>query len=177
MSRVPRYEWYRRVNAAWPKEIPALTGQEAVRAFRRLYRFVHRRTFSGKIELTSGNRLTWTRHGVWYLNPKQGWPQFVHFLSHRFDHSLRPDSGHDADHARLELRMIKQVIRRGWLAGRLNQNTAPREPRDLKSLRRDRVLAGIKRWETKLKRAQTALRTLRRRARYYERQTAKEEVA
>lgn len=45
----------------------------------------------------------------------------------------------------------------------------PRAPRDLQAERHARVLVSIKRWEGKLKRAGTALKKLRRQARYYER--------
>ena len=43
MSRITRREWYARVNAAWPTPLPPLTGPEALRAFRRLYRYAFHR--------------------------------------------------------------------------------------------------------------------------------------
>jgi hypothetical protein len=173
MSKVTRREWYERVNAAWPATLPALTADEAIRAARRLYRFVRRRTFDGQVKTTSGNRYSYIRNGVLYVNPDRGWHDLVHDLSHYFHARLSDAKPHASDHARLELRMAKEVVRRGWLDGTLK--TPARAPRakpsadDVRRQKYARILARAKAWESKRKRAETALKKLRRQAAYYER--------
>lgn len=165
MSRVTWKEWYRRVNAAWPQgDLPALTPEEATRAVRKLYRFGTRRTWRGPVKLTSGIRHTWCRRGVWYVNPADGWRTIVHALSHWCG------GGHGAAHARLELRMIKEVQRRGWLDGALQDPERPPIPaRDRRAERHAQAAAAVIRWERRVSRATRALAKARRRLRYYAR--------
>lgn len=181
MARVTRREWYRRVNDAWPDKVPALTADEAVRAARKLYRFAMRRTWTGDVRVTSGRRYTWIRHGVLVVNPDQGWHQLVHMISHYCHDRLHPDvHGHNAAHARAELRMIKAVVRRGWLDGRLRSEpkpeTQPPTVADVRAEKRARIEQRIKRWTTKRKRAETALRKLARQLRALDRAGAKAAV-
>lgn len=168
-------DWYDRTNALWPAQVPKLSGPEAVRALRRLYRFGTGRTLVAAVEVTSGNRETW-RRGVWKVNPEKGWLDLVHSVSHwcwRLQQGgERP---HSKAHARFEARMVREVLRRGWLEGKLRDPVRPpAPPPDLQALRQARTLAAIARWETKAKRAATALRKLRRRAAYYARATTRE---
>lgn len=171
MSRVTRREWYHRVNSAWPATMPPLTADEAIRAGRKLYRFGKGYTFRGDVRVTSGNRYTWIRGGVMSVNPEQGWHTLVHFLSH-----YCAPGRHGADHARMELRMIKQVIRRGWLDGKLKSEPKPEIPPPtldaVRAERKQRIEQRIARWESKKKRAETALKKLRKSLRYYERVAA-----
>jgi hypothetical protein len=167
---VSRKEWYARVNDAWPKPLPELTEYEAIRAARRLWRWALG-SEPPEIQITSGNRYTWTRRGVLMVNPSAGWDRFVHDLSHLFwrranrvEHDLKP---HEKGHARFELRMRKEVLRRGWLDGKLKP--APKPPKDPKLVRYEAVIASIERWRAKLRRAQNALRKLQTRERYYQR--------
>lgn len=161
-------DWYARVNAAWPAELPELTDWEAVRAASRLYRWARGRACPLEIRATSGNRYTYARGGVLWVNPDKGWRGFIHELSHYVD--LEPE-GHSAHHARLELRMIREVLRRGWLDGRLRKEPAvkAKPERDPREVKRERIAAAMARWESKAKRAETALAKLRRRAKYYDR--------
>lgn len=177
MAKVTRREWYRRVNAAWPANVPALTADEAIRAARKLYRFGMRRTWTGDVVVTSGNRYTWIRGGVLYVNPERGWHGLVHLMSHYCHDRTHPEThGHNAAHARAELRMIKEVVRRGWLDGKLRtpekQEPTAVTPLDSRIMRRQRIEQRIKRWTTKAKRADTALRKLRRQLRAIERAIA-----
>lgn len=165
MSRVSRKEWYRRVNSTWPAgPLPELTAPEAVSAARRLYRFVRRRKCPWPVKVTSGWRYTQIFGGVVYVNPGDGWKVFIHLLSHSLYRG--PHSG---EHARGEMRLIKQVIRRGWLAGKLKRTPKPQPVVDWKAQRYERALAARKRWTAKLKLAQTKLRKLNRTIAYYER--------
>lgn len=164
--------WYERVNAAWPAEVPGLTDWEAVRAASRLYRWARGHTCRLEIRATSGNRRTWAgfdraRNRVLWVNPDQGWKRFIHDLSHYVD--MEPEN-HSKHHARLELRMINEVVKRGWLDGRLKQDEADKlepNPIDVKAIKLQRTEAAIARWEAKLKRAQNALKKLGHRQRYY----------
>lgn len=179
MARVTRKEWYRRVNGAWPEIVPRLTGEEAVRAGKKLYRFVTGRTWRNPVVVTSGNRYTWIRGGVMYVNPEKGWCDLVHLLSHYLaERHLGVDRPHGGDHARVELRMIKEVVRRGWLQGSLKSKPKPAVVRDVRADRKASIEARIARWESKRKRAERALQKLRRSLRYYERQlTQPQQVA
>jgi len=176
---VTRREWYQRVNQSWPADVPTLTADEAVRAARRLYRYGWGIRFAGKVVLTSGRRRNRMSYGQIVINPAQGWKELVHLLSH-YAHRYRVRTGHfaykapdhSADHAMMERRMIKEVLRRGWLQGKLRTPekpaSAPVDQRaEAKVLRYKRTLAAIDRWERKLRRAESALKKLRRRARYY----------
>lgn len=167
MSKVTRREWYRRVNATWPEKVPKLTVEEAVRAAKRLYRFERGRTWTGEVRVTSGRRASAIRGGVIIVNPLGGWHELVHLLSHY----LSPGK-HGADHARCEIRMIKEVVRRGWLEGKLK---SPEKPLvtvtvdEVRAKRKGRLLERLRKWESRKKRAETAIRKLRRSIRYYER--------
>lgn len=156
---------YERVNGSWPTQLPELTPQEAVSAARRLYRFGVGRRFEGSVRVTSGNRYTWTRRGVLYVNPEKGWTHLVHDLSHyahrRKNPHLKPHEGH----AWLEREMIEHVISRGWLDGKLKREQKPSVNPTVG--RYTRLCERIERWERKLQRAQTALKKLRKsKARY-----------
>lgn len=179
MARVTRKEWYRRVNASWPDKVPPLTAIEAERAARRLYRFVTGSTFRGRVVITSGNRHTSVRLGVITVNPSRGWHDLVHSMSHWLER-YAGTHGHNAAHARLEMRMIKQVVWRGWLDGKLKDTpravvaiVEPSNPVDKRAAERAvkiaRTVAAIARWEAKQRRAENALKKLHRRRRALER--------
>jgi hypothetical protein len=168
MAKVTIREWYERVEALWVPHmpLPALTAEEAIRAARKLYRFIYGHKFPYSIRVTSGNRYTRMRA----VNPDRGWHGLVHSLSHNFDPNRKPHSG---GHARLEIRMIKEVIKRGWLSGSLKQPEKPKpEKRDERAAKFLRVEAAIERWEAKLRRAQNALKKLERQRKYYARTQA-----
>lgn len=175
MSKITRREWYRRVNAAWPTEVPALTGEEAIKAARKLYRFGTGRTFKGSMRLTSGRRYTWIRRNVFSVNPERGWKDLVHLISHLPAVGV---NSHNKDHALVELRMIKEVVKRGWLDGRLKGVPKP-EPaapskQDVRSLKIAHARAALARWESKRKRADTAIKKYRRSIAALERAQRKE---
>ncbi len=181
---VTRAEWYERVNAAWPEHVPVLTADEAVKAARKLYRFVTRRTWTGEVKLTSGARYSDIRHGVMYVNPTghtgsdarhHGWKALVHDLSHDLFHRIYEYDvkGHGGEHARLELRMIKEVVKRGWLDGALSKETPkPEAPVDARVIKLRRIEERIARWRAKQRRAENALKKLHRQERYYSNQLA-----
>lgn len=168
-------EWYRRVNEAWPEPVPAMTFAQGSNAARRLFRWALGETFTGTITETSGARHNKCSYRRIIINPRRGWKSLLHTMSHRcwrmanVGEPIRP---HERGHAKLELRMIKEVIKRGWLQTEATQSkpVTPSEPKhDLRVEKLIRTEALIAKWETKLKRAQTALKKLSRRKRYYER--------
>ena len=181
VSRVTRAEWYRRVNASWPEAVPALSEDEAVRAARKLYRFVTKKTWSGEVVVRphggpwgrQWRAFSYTRDAkgrrAIAVYPEAGWKDLVHLMSHYLE-SYAGTHGHNATHARLEMRMIREVVRRGWLDGKLR---GPEKPAvaapDKLSVRRQRTAAAIARWEAKERRAANALKKLRRRLAYYDR--------
>lgn len=174
---------YRQVNAVWPTPYPVPTPKEAITGAKRLIRFAHRlaiqdgavpkfatlrrRTF----KITSGNRYTEIRSGVWYVNPNQsnhwGWHQIVHGVSHWAQRHYWPQAdGHGALHAWLENELADYAVK-NFLNGKLVRPAAVKSPVDVKSVRAARVVTRIKQWEAKKRRAETALRKLRKQERYY----------
>jgi hypothetical protein len=170
---------YESVNGAWPEGtndgrdiVP--TPQEALAGARRLYRKAFGRPFKGKMKLTSGRRYTYIRCGIFYVNPNQngdgGWHEIVHGISHYATARLHPRApGHGAQHAWIERELISYVVQSGWLDGKLRRPEKAKP--DPISQRHERVLAGIRRWEQKKRRAENALKKLARQRRYYERPT------
>lgn len=184
MSRVTRAEWYRRVNAAWPENVPgrfepgrAIDADEAVSAARRLYRFATGQTWKGPVHVASGNRAAfWFRRVAidgspsfivqttdeMTVNPEQGWRNLVHYLSH-----WAVPGRHGADHARMELRLVKEVVRRGWLDGRLRKAPPEAAPTadEARGARLARLEARRAAWDAKARRAARAIAKLDRQIR------------
>ena len=158
-----------KVNPLWPASVPAMTDEEAVRAAKRLYRFAFKRACKLPVKIVGGRNYSYIRNGVLRVNPSHGWKEVVHVLSHSFFRRLRPnDKPHSVAHARLERDMAALVINGGWLDGKLRPAAKPKA--DPKQLRYKRTLEGIARWESKAKRAKTALVKLNARRKYYEKQ-------
>jgi hypothetical protein len=162
---------YDHVNGKWPETIPALTGDEAVAAAKRLYRFAMKKSWKGKWKLTSGRRYTWPRGGTFYVNPnrdnwseaKAGWQDLVHMMSHYCFRQLMPHrKPHDTRHLYLERDMVEYVIKSGWLDGKLKAPVKPKaDPVATKAVG---LAARAVRWEAKRRRAETALRKIARQA-------------
>lgn len=159
---------YTSVNNAWDGvTVTTPTPTEAIRAARRLYRKWMGRAYTGKWKTTSGNRHTWERYGVFSVNT-DSWDRVVHGLSHWVHRRLHPgEEPHHHTHAVIESEMREYMAAEGWLEGRLRPAEKP--PVDPAAVRYARACAAIERWERKRKRAETALRKLRRRKAYYER--------
>lgn len=168
---------YELVNKAWPDVVPTLTDQEAISAARRLYRWGLKKKWPGKIEiakLRSGS-IDFIAN-VMVVDPRAGWHGLVHSMSHRIHfrkNRLRPGfAHHDWRHEALELALIRYVVAQRWLEGRLRREPKLKPEVNPTQVARERTLASISRWTTKAKRADTALKKLRRRLRYYERKLA-----
>src|SRR5262245_26109782 len=159
---------YTNVNAEWPDALPKLSGIEAMRAAKRLYRMTMGKAWPGTWKPGRGNHRTYPRGSVFLVNPGQGWHDMVHDLSHYCHRRLYPGHRpHAPSHAEVERDMIRRVVGAGWLTGSLRPPVKPKAPAP--DLRYARVLARITAWESKAKRAETALKKLRRQRAYYER--------
>jgi hypothetical protein len=173
---------YQSVNGAWPDQVPHPTGPELVTAAKRLWRMATGAPCPYRVVIATGERAgRWTcrrrvgtrlvrddkaRALVLIVNPKTGWHEFVHSLSHKAHRKLHPGAPDHDDlgrHAFVERGMIDHVVGSGWLDGRLKRPEKPSAPPcDKRVLRGQRVDAAIVRWERKAKRAERALRKLRR---------------
>lgn len=161
---------YENVNGKWPVGtnegrdlIP--TNQEAITGAKRLWRKAFGKAFKGKVQITSGRRYTWVRNHVLYVNPNQktwkgngGWHEIVHGISHIASQRLWKEN-HGPRHAFIERELIEYVVNNGFLDGKLKREIKAKP--DKREIRYSNVVTRIARWETKLKRAQTALRKLR----------------
>lgn len=179
---------YEHVNSAWPEQVPIPSDQEALAGARRLVRLaltlgppgVPVRKFSGGFKITSGNRRTWTKSGVFQVNPNWyhgkvasfvGWQAIVHDVSHwAFNrmYNSRKLGHHPAQHAFIERTLAEHVVQSGWLDGKLKRPGSPKPLRNLRAERAARVAARLVKWEAKRKRAENEVRKLRRKVRYYE---------
>jgi hypothetical protein len=159
---------YESVNGQWPagtndgRDLKP-TPQEAISAARRLYRFGMKKPWRGEIKLTSGRRVTWVRRGVLYVNPDErgcgGWHEIVHSMSHLVARRLHGEA-HGHRHAWIEKEMIAHVVASGWLDGKLRRAEKP--PVDRAAMKRERLAARLKAWESKARRADRAVAKLRR---------------
>lgn len=155
MSDLPTYN---DVNNAWARALPLppITAKEAAKFYLKL-----RRRFGAPYN----GRRSITLRRVWAA-PKgtkdalgSGWPRMVHDASHRVFGVLHPTfKTHSSAHAELELQMIGHVLAEGW---HVPAAKAAPAPDDLRAAALANVEARIKRWETKARRAATALRKLR----------------
>ena len=181
-----RYDKY--VNSEWEKVyleigqkgLPIPSDQEAITGCKRLYRKFMGRSWKGKIKIVSGNKYTKVRRreGVMYINPNRidrygwhlgfsgGWEQIVHTLSHHIGY-WKFDEGHGTKQLWLEAKMTKYVLKNKFHLGALKSKKKI-VVKDPVVERAKSVERRIAKWETKLKRTQTALKKLRKQQRYYE---------
>lgn len=161
---------YAEVNAAWPSPLPTLRREEAVKAAKRLIKFATGRRAPREVKVTSGRRYTWVIRGVLVVNPSRGWKDLVHDLSHACHNMISTERPHSEEHAQLELKMVRWVIASGWLDGRLQPSEKPKPTAfDRLVAKHAKIEARIARWETKAKRAATALKKLKKQHRAIER--------
>ena len=163
---------YDAVNALWPETLPPITRDEARRAAAKLMRHFDNNT-SGRWVRRCWIATKPTNPSL-YRGRLRGWHRLVHDVSHRVWQRESPASRrHHRFHAELEQEMVQYVLTSGWLAGTLKTQSraAPSSP----DQKRARLLTAVKRWESKRKRAETALKKLRRRVRYYDARSATQE--
>jgi hypothetical protein len=163
-------EHYELVNGLWPAgPLPKMSRPEAIAAASKLWRKVAGEDWPGTWAAGRGNHRTYPRGRRFLVNPGQGWKLMVHDLSHAAHRRLNPGkTPHAGGHARIESEMIRHVVAMGWLDGRLKPQpkVTVKKPKPTKSelaaARLVRVRQLRKAWETKAKRAATALKKLAR---------------
>ena len=174
------------VNDQWrahPNWQTPPTPEEAIKGFKILYRAATGRSFKGVIKITSGNRNTWCRRGIWYVNPNErspfgGWREIVHSMSHYFHARNNPHlAPHHAKQSYLERKLTEVALRRGFLDGKLKPKPkTPKPPVDKLAVAMERLEAREKAWATKLKRANTAIAKMKKERRSLERKIAKRDA-
>lgn len=164
---------YREVNALWPETIPKLTGDEAIRAAKLLMKeglrfHKKKRKVDWKWKLTSGNRRNHLYQIPRIINPDAGWHSLVHSCSHWVHSKVHPTWEQHQLHAITEKHLIEYVLKNGWLDGKLKRPEKPKPVIDHRALRKQRAEQALERWQRKAKRAETAIRKLRKTLRYYQ---------
>jgi hypothetical protein len=175
---------YQAINDSWPDPCPVPSGPEAIRGTRRLIRkafalakaegrigFIDYAAYIKRVrfQITSGNRYTGLRGGVWRVNPNGqhfgGWKDIVHGVSHWAGRRWWPQlDPHNALHAWLEAELAAYAIA-NLCTGKVAVTEKPKA--DPKAKRAASVARRIKQWRAKERRAKTALRKLARQAKYY----------
>lgn len=163
-----RSEYDRLVNAKWQAldhETVFAVDMVTVEKFLRAGWLAHMKTpFIYKVKETSGNRQTWCRGLVFYVNPADGWKEISHSLSHWITYK-KGWKDHGEEHLRCERDLTNLAIEKF-----VGKAPPPEKPKPDAAWRRyEKVLDGIDRWEKKLSRAQNALAKLRKQQKYYER--------
>ena len=169
--KVPTPEDFNRVvNSIW-KDVPReqifnVHPNLAANFVRAIWKQQTGRKFRWKIRFGTGNRHTWLRSGVFTINPNEGWYEINHSMAHFIE---RRTSGgcHTDKQLRCERDGAQLIVRRFLRTEPYVPK--PKKERDLPAERAARVEKRIKKWEAKAKRAQTALKKLRTKKRYYDR--------
>ena len=164
---------YRLLNSQWPASYPKMTDRDVKIAARVLYRLIMGKKFTGKLVVKHRGR-SWAKSWKIIGNSHQGWHDVVHDWSHDLHHTLYPnEKPHGPHQAFIERKMVEEVNKRGWLTGRLNKPKLEKVKLDVREKRKAAVLAKLAKWQTKLKRAKTAIKKLERQKAYYEKLVVK----
>jgi hypothetical protein len=156
---------YDAVNTAWPAEVPTITIEAALKFATRLWKAFAKKE-GVRLRRFHRNRRSWGSTERTAARHASGWRCMVHDVSHLMHAAGNPAaSAHGRVHADLELRMVRYVVERGWLAPKAK----PKPAVDQRAVRYQRTLDAIERWQAKHQRAERALRKLAQRRRYYER--------
>lgn len=164
---------YDPIGRVLPPMTPPITRAEAQRAAAKIYKHF------GKAEFRSANfdqPIKYTRavaRRCWAstkptpgADPDKGWPRLIHDVSHHIFGRRHPRfRPHDGGHATLEREIAEYVVTQGWLCegSPLRPKAAPKLCRaHLQAARLARIEAAIQRWGAKQRRAENALRKLKR---------------
>jgi len=167
-TRRDRAIWDALVNSKFDGH-PVLSPAESIAAARKLYRHAMGRAWPLSVKLVSGNRYTWVNEGVLCVNPDKreqnarGLRAIIHDISHYTHRMLHPnDAPHSIRQARLEAKLAKFAVDRGWHEGQpVVKPKAVKAPapivetpkRDAVQLRYDRMVARRAKWTAELERA------------------------
>jgi hypothetical protein len=166
--------WKELVNDRFGSERPILSPEESIRAAKKLYRHAMGKSFPGRVELTSGNRYTWVRRGVLWVNPDQrgmGFREMIHSLSHYCHRRLHPnDAPHSKRQAKLEGRLVEFALSRGFTDGALKRDPPPpKEKPDVVQQRYARLVTRRDKYAGQIERATRLLAKAEKEVRAYER--------
>lgn len=183
--------WDKSINEQWGGLQPILSPEESLIAAQKLYRHaMGRKARKFTWELTSGNRHTWPRHGVFKVNPDErrlsgrGLREIIHSISHYCHWRLHPnDKPHSIRQVRLEAKLTKFAISRRWHEGTLKKSdklaaksSGQAEPEVVQVAKPDKVVLRYRRmvsrrdkWQQELKRAERLLAKATSEVRAYER--------
>lgn len=153
---------YESVRVALPDVFPSITRDEAQKAGDRIWKKFApdgSKHFNVRVRRCWIARKPTTGH-------RRGWGRLIHDLSHDvfrrvYRGQRRP---HDPLHARYETDIATWVVESGFLTGKLKPKPKVKRVRTPVD-ERVKVEAAIKRWTTKARRADTALRKLKRKMR------------
>lgn len=170
---------YNSVNGGWPETIPAMTFNQAKAFVRKAWKQElpsHRFCWSFKV--TSGRRYSWPRRKFYLVNVGNGWKELVHDVSHKLHHCKCPQERPHADtHRAMERRLTLIVLENGFLDGKFMGRQPKAKPELLPAVARgvavhaklSAIDAKLARWNTKAKRAATAIKKLQKQRKYYAR--------
>jgi len=185
-----REDWDRLVNDKWPSDLPIPTEQEAIAGAKLLYRKGMGKPFKGEVRLASGNRHTWIRRGVLYVNPdrrrsrRKGWPDIVHHLAHYCQRRLYPlAKPHSSQELYLERDLTAYVLEKGFLEGALKKEPKKTltafEKTSLKYEKTEKAIGRanekLKRLNSQILRTENRLKKLAKQKKYYEKAMLKEQ--
>jgi hypothetical protein len=163
---------YDDVNSAWGPALPLppVTGKDSAKLFGKLVKKFGGRKIPVPWWAKSGRRV-WAASKGTKTPLGTGLPRMVHDASHHVFSKLHPTmKTHSGRHAELELEMIKAVLEKGW---HLPKAPPPKPSADEKvAAELAKVEGSIKRWTSKYRRAQTALRKLSAKQRNLQRRAA-----
>ena len=166
-------ERYQSIDDTLPDTLPAITREEADRANRLLCKHFGRKSL-GPVTMLADVYPGRTR--VCWLSPKpthgsnhfKGWGRLIHDISHRIFRRRHPHfRPHDGGHATLEREIAQYVVTRGWLEGKLKSRAAPLKKLsadERRALLLQRTQANLARWQAKSRRAENAIKKLKRKA-------------
>jgi len=168
MNNDPRYTG---VALMLPQVLPPITKVDALKAYKRLVR-----AFGGTADIPVGVlenrggrpiRSNYRSRGrqVWASSTPtsshhKGWGRLIHDASHYVFRKRHPSARpHDGGHAQLETQMAHYVVKHNLIERMQPKPKVGRSKVD-NSVKLAKTDAAIKRWQTKAKRAATALRKL-----------------
>lgn len=162
---------YGKVNRQFPKELPYITKEEALRAYKLLMsKFGKKkvRNLSNTKWITKKLRAGRTRPRRCWIALSgdssslwNGWRRLVHDVSHRIYDFQNPNASrsHSQKQAEIELVIGQYVMDRGWLEGKLKPKAKLILTKDEKVAKKISNLEKLlSRWETKQKTAHTYIK-------------------
>lgn len=175
-------ERYDPIGQVLPEITPPITRVEAARAAAKIYKRFGKAELRpvprerpdgttpklGPIKFNGRARVCWASTKPVRGTGAKGWPRLIHDVSHSIFERRHPNfRAHDGGHATLEREIAEYVVTQGWMAANpLRPQPKAKPSKDAaRALRLARIEAAILRWQAKQRRAENALRKLKRQQR------------